>query len=227
MEIFEPIRERYVALFENEMAAIFFENYEGQIIDCNKTATLLLGFTKEEILTNGKQLFIKHCFFKKEKIHCGNSSGFALAQTKSNRLLTFAFTCTSYKKYGNKCHKLVVMQLIAQQKSNSECKEQGLQAEQQAVTDTVAIISKNLQLLFLENEEKNKKLTEIAWKQSHLVRAPIVRMLGLLDLLQNSSTIAEKEEVVNFLKASVEELDQVTREIISISEKVNKQVDVL
>jgi hypothetical protein len=33
-------------------------------------------------------------------------------------------------------------------------------------------------------EKQNKKLKEIAWAQSHIVRAPLARMLGIVNLIK-------------------------------------------
>lgn len=63
-------------------------------------------------------------------------------------------------------------------------------------------------------ENKNKKLAEIAWEQSHLVRAPLARILGMVNLFQNDFISAEeKATYLNYLKVSAEELDAVIRAI--------------
>lgn len=62
---------------------------------------------------------------------------------------------------------------------------------------------------------KNKALREIAWFQSHQLRAPIARILGLSSLM-NYENPADKENMQLFqhLKTSVTELDQVIKEIV-------------
>lgn len=68
---------------------------------------------------------------------------------------------------------------------------------------------------FLQSlEAKNKQLREIASDQSHLVRAPLARILGIVELLQNVELEpAEKGELINHLKASGEELDEALKDI--------------
>lgn len=65
-----------------------------------------------------------------------------------------------------------------------------------------------------EIEDKNKRLKEIAFMQSHLFRAPLARVKGLADLYDYSKTQAEKDEVMDYIKVSIEEMDEVIREIV-------------
>jgi len=61
----------------------------------------------------------------------------------------------------------------------------------------------------------NEKLKEISWMQSHIIRAPLTRILGLVPLITSPlSTIEEKEEMLDFLTISANELDEVIRNIV-------------
>lgn len=65
-------------------------------------------------------------------------------------------------------------------------------------------------------ENQNTKLQEIAWMQSHVVRAPLARMMGLIDLIQDESiTESEKSDLLENLLGSAFELDKIIREISS------------
>jgi PAS domain S-box-containing protein len=76
-------------------------------------------------------------------------------------------------------------------------------------------------------EEQNKKLREIAWIQSHVVRAPLARMMGLISLLQQNSVKEENiPELVGYLTSSANELDTVIRGIIKETDNIElKTVD--
>ncbi|MCE6992127.1 PAS domain-containing protein [Dyadobacter sp. CY323] len=81
------------------------------------------------------------------------------------------------------------------------------------VTDRVRYIS--------EIEERNKKLKEIAWMQSHVIRAPLARVMGLVDLLKNySNTEEETLELLEHLLASANSLDEIIRDISAKTEQV-------
>lgn len=67
-----------------------------------------------------------------------------------------------------------------------------------------------------EIEEQNKKFKEIAWIQSHLVRAPLARVMGLVDLLKNFVPGEETDELLLHLESSAKELDSI---IINIADK--------
>lgn len=64
-------------------------------------------------------------------------------------------------------------------------------------------------------EKQNEKFREIAWKQSHLVRAPLANILGLVELLINEkANYIVVEECLSHLKSSAEKLDVVLRQIV-------------
>ena len=63
-------------------------------------------------------------------------------------------------------------------------------------------------------EDQNKKLREIAWIQSHVVRAPLSRMMTLIVLIKsNSINDSDNEELLNNVLISAVELDNVIRDI--------------
>lgn len=58
---------------------------------------------------------------------------------------------------------------------------------------------------------QNKRLRQISWIQSHRVRGPVAKILGLVDLIEeNDSPFGE---IISRLKQSALELDQVIRSI--------------
>lgn len=67
-----------------------------------------------------------------------------------------------------------------------------------------------------EIEEQNKKFKEIAWIQSHIVRAPLARIMGLVDLLKNFVPGDDKDQLLIHLTNSAKELDSI---IINIADK--------
>src|SRR5690606_6221328 len=57
-------------------------------------------------------------------------------------------------------------------------------------------------------KQKNQLLRQIAWDQSHLVRAPLAKMKSLLDLFEPGvPPVLNHNEIVEHLNASYEELD--------------------
>jgi len=72
-----------------------------------------------------------------------------------------------------------------------------------------------------EIEDQNKKFKEIAWIQSHLVRAPLARIMGLVELLKNFVPGDDKDELLEHLTNSAKELDSI---IINISDTTPREI---
>ncbi len=63
-------------------------------------------------------------------------------------------------------------------------------------------------------EEQNKKLREIAWIQSHVVRAPLARMMGLVNVLREIDMDSEEfDKWVGYFNATADELDAIVHDI--------------
>ncbi|WP_342086414.1 PAS domain-containing protein [Dyadobacter sp. OTU695] len=81
------------------------------------------------------------------------------------------------------------------------------------VTDRLRYIS--------EIEERNHKLQEIAWMQSHVIRAPLARLMGLIDLIRNyQHSDIEKSELLDHVLTSAHDLDEIIRDISSKTERI-------
>lgn len=81
----------------------------------------------------------------------------------------------------------------------------------------------NKMVYIREIEAQNTKLREIAWKQSHLVRAPLARIIGLTFMINEVLTSENKEKAkdiqtfLTHLNTSTQELDDVIRSIVNLS----------
>lgn len=64
-------------------------------------------------------------------------------------------------------------------------------------------------------EKQNQTFREIAWIQSHEIRAPLARLLGLVSLLETEipETSEESQILIGHITDSANELDQIIREI--------------
>ncbi|RYD74521.1 MAG: PAS domain S-box protein, partial [Sphingobacteriales bacterium] len=71
-------------------------------------------------------------------------------------------------------------------------------------------------LLYINTiEQQNEKLKEIAWIQSHVVRAPLARILALTDMFSNSGGLKKlaNADIIKHIEKSAKELDEIIREI--------------
>jgi light-regulated signal transduction histidine kinase (bacteriophytochrome) len=72
-------------------------------------------------------------------------------------------------------------------------------------------------------EEQNKVFHEISWMQSHLVRAPLASIMGLLPMLSSEPEDDSREKILEYLNISATQLDKIIGEIIEKSTSVIEQ----
>ncbi len=76
--------------------------------------------------------------------------------------------------------------------------------------------SKELATLNEELVAKNGVLKKIAWTQSHIVRAPLAKILGIINVIKNIKVGSpEYEEWINHIITSGNELDTVIKDIVN------------
>lgn len=76
-------------------------------------------------------------------------------------------------------------------------------------------------ILYLRSvEEQNKTFREISWMQSHLVRAPLARIMGLLPLLNSACDDQERTKIISYLSLSAADLDNIIRQITDKSTRI-------
>ena len=67
-------------------------------------------------------------------------------------------------------------------------------------------------------EAQNEKLKEISWIQSHIIRAPLARIMGLVQIFKEMEVDSEeKKQVLDYLLLSSNELDAVIMNITDLS----------
>lgn len=62
--------------------------------------------------------------------------------------------------------------------------------------------------------EQNSKLKEIAYTQSHVIRHPVSNILGAVDLLENEEIPSNIQLLVEMLKISAKQLDDIIRDTV-------------
>ena len=83
----------------------------------------------------------------------------------------------------------------------------------------------NSRKLLRRIQRQNKALKEIAWEQSHIVRAPVARIKGLLNLLEEETyEEMSREEILFHIKDSANELDSIIRSIVGKTEEIDAHV---
>lgn len=71
-------------------------------------------------------------------------------------------------------------------------------------------------------EHQNEKLKEISWMQSHIIRAPLCRIMALIPLINDTAGVNEETgQILKFLSQSAYELDDVIKNITDKSSKTS------
>jgi len=68
---------------------------------------------------------------------------------------------------------------------------------------------------------QNQKLQDISWMQSHTIRAPLSRILGLIQLMDHDVNAEELKQVVSYIKDAANDLDDVIRAIADNATAIN------
>ena len=70
-------------------------------------------------------------------------------------------------------------------------------------------------------EEQNEKLKNIAWTQSHVVRAPLSRILGIINLIEDQKdNLDDLMYWLNELRVSSDEMDLIVRKITEDAQQI-------
>lgn len=73
---------------------------------------------------------------------------------------------------------------------------------------------------------QNKKLREIAWTQSHIVRAPVARIMGLINFLYDEADIPiNQKELYDMILQSSNELDEIIKGIVYKTQNIQNNED--
>lgn len=81
----------------------------------------------------------------------------------------------------------------------------------------IKVKERTLELVKTNNaiKKQNEELKSIAWIQSHVVRVPLARLMGLVEILKLDETSEDlsKEDIVEYISKSAIELDEIIKDI--------------
>lgn len=165
-------------------------------IDVNQATIIHYGYSREEFLTMTlKDIRPLGEFSNMEK---------ALAQAKSETSGIMNWQMIHQKKNG---------ELMNMEVQLAPFQFKGVRTNIVIATDMTE------RLLYIKAvEQQNKKLQAISWMQSHVLRAPLARIMGLIPMfIDQNTTISEKHEISEYLLQSVYELDKVIKNITDVT----------
>ncbi len=106
--------------------------------------------------------------------------------------------------------------MIVEQNKMIQIQNEGLMK----FSEEIKSINKSLEARVRERtealEKQNMHLSEYAFVNAHLLRGPLCRILGLVELLEFNKGGSDSKQVYEFLRKSTEELDGIVKKITSL-----------
>ncbi len=188
--------ERYKMLFyKSPLPKWIYDTNTLAVVDVNETAQQLYGYTRNEFL----QMWVTGFTTPQEGPVFVNMQQHITRDDAVHLFGTFTHVLKS--------RALIKMELYGYKFSYAgrDC----MLLAGNDVTERLAYIT--------SVETQNEKLKEIAWMESHIIRLPLSRMMGLINLIQDDAIAEpEKKELLTHVLTSAYELDDI---IMHISNK--------
>ncbi|MBF2052741.1 MAG: PAS domain S-box protein [Candidatus Sericytochromatia bacterium] len=113
--------------------------------------------------------------------------------------------------------------IFRHQKKNGEMIQVELKVKPVKYQDVEAMLvlanDVTTQLQYIQTiETQNAAFKDITWMQSHVVRTPLARLMGLVELLDIDENPDEQKELFVGIQASAQELDSVIHSIVRKAE---------
>lgn len=197
--------QRYSDLFHlSPLPMWVFELESLRFLDVNDAAIAHYGYSYDEFL--GMDITQIR---PKDEIPLLNST---LALVKEKQINLFHGEVTHLKKNGE--------QIKVEVRSNT-FEYKGKPAQIILVND-VTERNKHIKAI----EKQNELLQEIAWTQSHVVRAPLSRLLGLVNFLSDDEVPEDrKKEFYRYIQNSANELDEIIKGVVRKSQEIDINKD--
>lgn len=219
--LLESSELKYRTLFDLSPTPMFtYDDTTFEFIEINKAALEFYGFSEEEmramdVITmrpeydweNTRNNIESHRdvdFYHLQTIHKKHDGTIVNVQVYNNRVTI-----------NNRVQRLVQI--------NDVTPILMMEEERERANNALRLLNEQIQKRAAELEETNNELRKIAWMQSHLVRAPLARILGLIDILHDNDDTVDTVEILSKIKESSIELDSVIREIVVKTDSVNTQ----
>lgn len=182
-------------LFTNPNLGMFKIDENGNFTYISNNIHEITGYSKQEIIGKNFMDFtpLEHIEEDQEKflkiVQLSSENGFKLKKylqgKEGNTIIIQSYGIATKNKKGNTVGYVAAFQNITEQET------------------------------FLQSlEAKNKQLQELAADQSHLVRAPLARILGIIELIQHIELeSSEKIKLIKNLKTSGQELDEALKDM--------------
>jgi len=199
--------KQYQTLFDNSPVPMWiFDRSTLRFLHVNQAAITHYGYTREEfLLMTIKDIrpSFEHERLKKHiaDIQANHENKDNWVHVKKNgEHITVTVTSCNVEFKGEVCRLSVASDITEMLNAHETRKKAEMAAREKS-----ALV-----------EEQNRRLQEIAFKASHVMRAPLTNILGLVNLMNDPGiTMEEKERLLPQLKEAGDSLDLVIREVVT------------
>ncbi len=193
--------KKYSQLFHlSPLPKFVFDLKTSRILNVNDAAVKQYGYTKK--------MFLQMTIEELKPLEDRDISFNPLTNSNLQSSTSSHYTIVHQKKNGKKINMDILSNPISYKGKNAQL----------AVASDITENLKYIKTI----ETQNEKFKEISWMQSHVVRAPLARIMGLIALLEiNGEMTAESNKVLEYLLQSANELDTVIRDITLKTEVID------
>lgn len=189
--------EHYKTLFsQSPLAICIYDRETLRFLQVNEAATRIYGYTEEEFLAT----YLTNI---QSAAHLTESEYIVFNEINRNNLPNQQMEL-HIRKDGQPIHVEIKC---------SDYRFQGRQARLIIATDITQKVE-HINAI----KKQNKKLKEIAFLQSHVIRVPLANIMGLSNLIMEDLTTDSQRDLFTYLNISVKQLDDVIRDIVNDKE---------
>jgi PAS domain S-box-containing protein len=196
----QVMHKRYHAFFQYSPQPMWvYEVDTLRFVDVNEAAMKCYGYSREEFLS---------------------------ANTEMNRLAEDMHRYLKVMESASQEKNMVFQGVFRHQKKNGELLHMDIRSKPIKFNDkdTYLVLASDItdKLNYFEGiKRQNEKFREVAWMQSQVVRAPLTRMMSLIDLLKKEESVnSDQDKLFDYLLTSALELDEIVKDISIKTPKV-------
>lgn len=195
-------RRRYEIIFNETSEAIYASKLDGSIEVCNKSFCDLLGYSMEEVLNDTG-------FTLKRYKHTNDRKQLQDEVLKNGKVSNYEVTLI------NKAEKEIECSISANVWKDNDDIEIGYFGIIRDMTDQKKLATRDAQLKIAEATAKMKN--EFLANMSHEIRTPMNVVIGMTELLKNTTLDDDQLEYVKSMKSSSENLMKIINAILDFS----------
>jgi len=186
---------RYRNIFENTMVGIYRSDEQGNILLANPSFYKIFGYSNHEDYIEDKKVTssLQQSENRKRIIEELRASG-----------ITQQYENIGTKKNGNKIYYIETLKKISGNDKKNYYEGSIIDITKRKEMEIALITAK-------------EKAYQIAWTQSHKVRRPLSSIMGLIDLMKIEKDQNQRNQFLEMMATSCNELDEVIREIIALT----------